>query len=99
MKSTQKKTSNVHGQLEKFAFGTQHNLYSTDLHLVSAWGVMQILGLAFLDTNMLVSPARHSGIGGLDQCKAPTRKFSGAVEYTEFAGLEITADSAVALRT
>ena len=34
-----------------------------------------------LDTNMLVSPMRNSGVGGLDQRKAPTRKFCIAVEY------------------
>ena len=61
MKSTQK-ILNVHAQREKFAFGTQHNLYSTDLRLGFALGVTQILGLAsgvrqifaFVDTNMLV---------------------------------------------
>ena len=47
---------------KNFAFGTQHNLYSTDLHWELALGVMQSLCfafgvtqiLAFLDTNMLV---------------------------------------------
>ena len=34
-------------------------------------GVMQIL--AFLDTNMLVSPTRNCGDGGLSQCEDPTR--------------------------
>ena len=45
MKSTQKKL-NVHAQREKFAFGTQRNLHSTDLRLGFALGVTQILGLA-----------------------------------------------------
>ena len=70
-------------------FGTQRNLYSTDLRLGFTLGVTQILGLAsgvklifaFLDTNMLVSPTQNSGFGGLDQRKAPTRKFCVAVEY------------------
>ena len=70
-------------------FGTQRNLYSTDLHWGFALGVTQILGLtsgvrhifAFLDTNMLVSPTQNSGVGGLDQRKAPTRRFCFAVEY------------------
>ena len=52
-------------------------------------GVTQILGLAsevkqifaFLDTNMLVSPTRNPGVGGLDQRKAPTRNVCVAVEY------------------
>ena len=69
-----------HGQHEKFAFGTQRNLYSTDLHLGLALGVNQTLGLALgvtqifalLDTNMLVSPMQNSGIEALDQRKAPT---------------------------
>ena len=34
-------------------------------------GVTQIL--AFLDTNMLVSPTRNCGIGGLRECKDPTQ--------------------------
>ena len=42
-------------------------------------GVTQIL--AFLDTNMLVSPTRNSDVGGLDHRKAPMRKFCVAVEY------------------
>ena len=79
MKSTQK-TLNVHGQGKKFAFGTQHNLYSTDLCLGFASGVTEILGLAsgvkqiflFLDTNMLVSPTQTSGVGGLCQRQDPT---------------------------
>ena len=58
------------------------NLYSTDLCLGYASGVMQILGLAsgvkqifvFLNINMLVSPTRNSGVEGLDQCNAPTKK-------------------------
>ena len=85
MKSTQK-TRNVHGQCKKFAFGTQRNLYSTDLRLGFASGVTQILGLAsgvfaFLDTNMLVSPTQNSGIGGLGQRKAPTQRICIAVKY------------------
>ena len=36
-----------------------------------ALGVTQILG--FLDTNMLVCPTRICGVGGLSQCKDPTR--------------------------
>ena len=78
MKSTQK-TWNVHGQRKKFAFGTQCNLYSTDLRLGFVSGVTQILGLAsgvkqifaFLDTNRLVSPTQNSGIGGLSQRQDP----------------------------
>ena len=46
---------------------------------LGASGLMHIF--AFLDTNMLVSPMRNSGVGGLDQRKAPTRKFCVAVEY------------------
>ena len=85
MKSTQK-IGNVHAQRKKFAFGTQRNLYSTDLHLGLALGVTQILGLAsgvsmFWDTKMLVAPTRNSGVGGLDQRKAITRIFCVAVEY------------------
>ena len=88
MKLTQKKR-NVHGQRVKLAFGTQRNLYSTDLRWGFALGVTQILGLAsgvtqifaFLDTNMLVSPTRNSGVGDLDQSKAPMRTFLVAVEY------------------
>ena len=37
---------NVHAQREKFVFGTQRNLYSTDLHLGFALGLTQTLGLA-----------------------------------------------------
>ena len=52
-------------------------------------GLTQILGLAsgvmqiftFLDTNMLVSPTRNSGVGGLYQRKDPTRKLCVAMEY------------------
>ena len=66
-------------------FGTQRNLYSTDLRLGFALGITQILGLAsgviifsrFFYTNMLVSPTRNSGVGGLDSRKAP----NFAVEY------------------
>ena len=68
MKSTQT-ISNVHAQREKFAFGTQRNLYSTDLCWGFALGETQILGLAsgvtqilaFLDTNMLVYPTQMPG--------------------------------------
>ena len=35
------------------------------------FGVTQIL--VFLDTNMLVSPMRNCGVGGLSQCVDPTR--------------------------
>ena len=52
MKSTQKKTWNVHGQREKFAFGTQRNLYSTD----SRWG------FALGDVKNLRHPTQHVGI-------------------------------------
>ena len=46
MKSTQK-TWNVHGQRKKFVFGTQRNLYSTDLR----WGFALPNAK---DTNMLL---------------------------------------------
>ena len=57
----------------KLWFGTQHNLYSTDLRWGFALGVSQILKfalvvtqiLAFLDTNRMVSPKQNCGIGGL----------------------------------
>ena len=39
--------------------------------LAFALGVMQILGV--LDTNMLVSPMRNCGIGGVIQCEQPMR--------------------------
>ena len=56
-------------------FGTQRNLYSTDLQWGLALGEMQTLGLAsgvteifaFLDTNMLVYPTQNSGVGGLSK--------------------------------
>ena len=60
MKSTPKEL-NVHGQNENFAFGTQRNLYSTDLHWGFALGVTHIL--AFLDINMMVFPARNFALG------------------------------------
>ena len=47
--------------------------------LAMASGVTQIF--AFLDTNMSVSPTRNSGVGGLGQRMAPTRKFCVTVEY------------------
>ena len=70
MKLTQKKR-NVHGQREKFAFGTQRNLYLTDLRWGFTLGVTQILKfalevtqiLAFLDTNMLVFPMQNFALG------------------------------------
>ena len=37
---------------------------------------------------MLVSPAQNSGVGGLDQRKAQTRKFCVAVEYRLNSPLE-----------
>ena len=37
--------------------------------------------LAFSDTNMLVSPAQNSGVGGLSQRQGPTQLFCVAVEY------------------
>ena len=57
----------------KFWFGTQRNLYSIGSRWGFALGVTQILYfalgvpqiLAFLDTNMLVSPTRYCGVGGL----------------------------------
>ena len=72
---------NVHGQRENFVLGTQHNLYSTDSCWGFALGITQILRLAlgvthilaFLDTNMLVSPTRNCGVGGLIQFKDPTQ--------------------------
>ena len=61
----------MHGQRKKFAFGTQHNLYSTDSRWGIALGVTQILKfafgvtqiLAFLDTNMLVFTLKISRWG------------------------------------
>ena len=58
-----------------FVFGTQHNLYSTDLRLGFVLGVTQILGLASglrpifacLDTNMLVYPTQNVRVGGVTQ--------------------------------
>ena len=52
-------------------FGTQRNLYSTDLRWGFALGVTQILNfalgvtqvLAFLDTNMLVFPTQNFALG------------------------------------
>ena len=70
--------------------GTQRiNLYPTDWRWGFALGVTEILGLAsgvmqifaFLDTRMLVSPTQNSGVGGLDQRRAPTQTFCVAVEY------------------
>ena len=60
---------------EKFALGTQCNLYSIGLCWDFALGVTQILCfgfgvtqiLAFLDTNMLVYPKENCGVGGLTQ--------------------------------
>ena len=65
----------------KFCIGDPLNLYSTDSRWGFALGVTQILGLAlgetqilaFLDTNMLVSPMRNCDIGGLSQSQDPTR--------------------------
>ena len=59
---------------------TQRNLYSAGLRWGFALEVTQILGLtfgvmqilAFLDTNMLVSPTRNCGDGGLSQIEDPT---------------------------
>ena len=61
-------------------FGTQRNLYSTDLRWGFALGETQILGLAsgvmqifmFLDTNMLVYPTQNYSVGGLSQRQDPT---------------------------
>ena len=53
MKLTPKKR-NVHGQRERFAFGTQRNLYSTDLCWGFALGVTQVL--AFIDTKPMQGP-------------------------------------------
>ena len=50
---------------ESFALGTQRNLYSIGSHWGFPLGVTQIL--VFLDTNMLVSPKRNCGVGGLSQ--------------------------------
>ena len=74
MKSTQKNEMYM-VQCKKFAFGTQGKLYSTELRLGFAFGVMHILGLAsgvkqifaFLDTNMSVTQTQNSGIGDLGQ--------------------------------
>ena len=63
MKSTQKKR-NVHCQREHFAFGTQRNLYSTDLRLGLASGIEQILSLASGGlANFRVFRYQHVGIG------------------------------------
>ena len=80
MKSTPRKKLYVHGQ-----FGTQRNLYSTDLRWNFALGVMQILTftlgitqiLAFLDTNMLVFPTLILAFGGLSLRKC----YRVAVKY------------------
>ena len=61
-------------------FGTQCNLYSTDLRWGLALGETQIFGLAlgvtqifaFLDTNMLVYPMQNCGTRDLSQCQDPT---------------------------
>ena len=93
MKFTPKKL-NVHGQRKDFALGAQCNLYSTDLRWGFALGV--ILGFAlgvtqiltFLDTNMLVSPMRISGVGGFNQHKAPMWEFCFPVEYRLYITFE-----------
>ena len=61
----------------EFCVGTRCNLYSTGLRLGLASGKTQILGLAscvfaFSDTNMLVSPRRKCGVGGVSQRQDPT---------------------------
>ena len=75
-------------QRENVALGTQRHLYAIDWRRVFASGVTQILGFgvggnahfgfgvggfAFSDTNMLVSPTRNSGVGGLSQHQDPTQ--------------------------
>ena len=59
MKNRHKKNLYVHGRRDNFAFGTPHNLYSTDLHWGFALRVTQML--AFSDT-----PTKR-------ERKAPTR--------------------------
>ena len=64
-------------QRENFALGTQRHLYTTCWHWGLALGVKQMLVftlgvtqfLAFLDTNMLLSPMQNCGGGGLSQCQ------------------------------
>ena len=77
-----KKKRNVHAQREKFAFGTQRNLYSTDLRWGFALGITQLLSLAlglrqifaFSDTNMLVYPMQNSRVGAVTQRQTPARR-------------------------
>ena len=71
MKSQKKIT--VRGKREIFGFGTQRNLYSTDLRLRFGWGnehfrfgIRDNANVCVLDTNMLVSSKRNYGVGGLD---------------------------------
>ena len=61
MKSTQN-IWNVHAQREKFAFGTQCNLYSTDLRWGFTLGETQILGLASGKAKFCVFRYQHVGI-------------------------------------
>ena len=80
----------MHMAPEKFAFGTQCNLYSTDLRLGLVSGVTQNLGLAsgvkqifrvFRYQHVGIPNVKNYGVGSLDQCKAQMRKFCVAVEY------------------
>ena len=52
---------------------TQRNLYFTGWRWGFALGETQIL--AFSDTNMLVSPTKNSGVGGLSQRQGTTQLF------------------------
>ena len=64
-------TGNVHGQRVPQRKKTQRNLYSINWR----WGLAFTLGvtqiLAFLDTNMSVSPMRNCCVGGLSQREDP----------------------------
>ena len=82
MKSTQK-IWNVHAQRKKFGGDPTQPIFHW-LALGFRVGVTQILKFALevtqifltsLDTNMLVSPMRNCGVGGLSQRQDPTQMF------------------------
>ena len=89
MNETNTKKRYVHGQRKNFAFGTQRNLYSTDLRWGFALGVTQILKfvlgvmqiLAFLDNNMLAFPTRNFALGVSANARTQRACFCVAVEY------------------
>ena len=76
MKSTPKKR-NVHGQREKFAFGTQRNLYSTDLRWGFALGnanfnLTQVISSVFRYQHVGIDNANF-GVGCPNQRQYPTQ--------------------------